>query len=469
MAEVNAADLRIIKSEDDVISLYAGAGGDARAGIETELAFFDPGDMAPMAVAQNETLKKAALAALPGDWLRNEPSSDFIEVNSLAGPPEHARTVLEDINLKIKTVSKKAAGIGLKRSYFQDLPGIAASRLLKTIMPVPRYQAFFVPPREDMAGFASYFTVCKSNQVSVSYRDPDHMLQNVRRLYLLAPFLFMLTDNGSGFREKEKFSGHAGMAYRHEGLLEGRGGVPLYLYTAKTGQEYIHNHIRHVLTNPLFVYYDEKGGILRLPAGKWTTFPELAVKGLNTASNYFLAQSVLWPDVKIAPLRNDKGEVYNHRYEARMLGVGIHQHQSAFLIVAGLAFNDDFAQKTDALLSRHGFSFDDPDALKTLLEKSYDAAREHGGKYFDIAYGTGSMSRFAKDFAKLLESACDGAGLDKEIAPLLTICRTGMTDARVNAKAFPALADALAFQREYDAAIFDDPNRCAYDVLKSHG
>lgn len=467
MSEVRPDDLRIIRTEADIIGEYQGAGTDARAGIETELAFFDPETLAPMTIPQNKVLKNAAAAMLPGQWVRNEPSSDFIEVNSTAGRPKEIRKVLDDINLKIKTVSGKAAALGLKRSYFQDLPGITAQQFLQNIVPVERYQAFFVPPREDMKGFASYFTVCKSNQVSVSYREPDHMLDNVRRLYFLAPFLFMLSDNGSGFREDKPFSGHAGMAYRHEGLLEGRGGVPPYMFTARNGEEYIRDHIEHVMNNPLFVYYDEKGDIVKLPAGQWTSFLALKGKGLNTASNYYLAQSVLWPDVKIAALKNEKDEVYNHRYEARMFGVGFHQHQSAFLIVTAMAFNPTFAEKLDHLLASYGFHVGNAAASKNHLKNAYIAARTHDNKFFDIPYGLGSMRAFALEFADLMEEAYNGAGFDAELAPLLAICRSGCTDARVSRLLFPTLDKALAMQRDVDPALFDDPNNCAFKIFEN--
>lgn len=466
MSEVNAGDLRIIKDESDVIAGYAGAGADMRAGIEIEQAFFDSKTLAPMTIPQNKVLKNAALGALPGDWVRNEPTSETIEINSIAPHTDQVKKIFADTGQKIKIIAAKAQGIGLKRSYFQELPERTAAELLKSIVPVDRYQAFFVPPRTDMMGFASYFSVCKSNQVSVSYRDPDHMLANVRRLYFLTPFLFLLTDNSSGFREGKKFTGHAGMTYRHEGLLEERGGVPPYIFTAKSGEEYIHNHIEHVMTNPLFVHYDEQGKIIKIPAGQWTTFSELANRGLNIASNYYLAETVLWPDVKIAALKDEQGNVVNHRYEARMLGVGIHQHQTAFLIVSALAANEKFAHDTDRLLARFGFDSKNLAQSRANLMAAYEAARNHDNQFFNIAYGTGTMADFAKKFADLIEIAYDGAGLDDELSPLLSICRSGCTDAKVNRLLFDTLDKALNFQKSYDPAIFDDPNKDAKSVFK---
>ena len=462
MSEVNASDLRIIDSAQDVLPLYLpGAGDNARAGIEVELGFFDPASphQAPMNVAQSKMVRDNANNICGETCVRNEPSSDMLEVSSFARDITGLSDVMKNMNDKIRFLSATAAEAGLKRSYFQEQPGTTAAELFKHVVDIERYQAFFAPPRADMIDIARYFFVCKSNQVSLSYRDSDHMLENVRRLYFMAPFLFLLCDNSSGFNEGQPFNGHTGMF--HRAALKSRGVVMPYLYTAKTGMDYINAHIDHVMNNPLFVYYDQTGKMIRLPSGSWTSFNELREKGLNTATNYFFSQSILWPDVKLASLKNKAGEVYSHRYEARMFGVGIHQHQTGFLITSGLGFIDDFAERTDALLLEFGFDPNDMETSKKLLEKSYDAAREHGGKFFDIAFGTGTMADFAKKFADLLEDAFRGRGLDEQITPALTICRTGCTDAKINRMMFPTLEKTMDFQKNYDPAIFENPNLCA--------
>ena len=465
MSEVNPQDLTKIKSEEDVFGLYMNTGRRTRAGIEVELAFIDPSNMKGMSIPQNKVLKNAALAALPGDWVRNEPSSETIEVNSSAGTQEEMKDTLEDVQSKLQVITEKARGLGLRRSYFQELPDKTAFELLKSVVNLDRYQAFFVPYRADLEGFARYFTVCKSNQVSVSYSDPDHMLENVRRLYYLSPFLFMLTDNSSGFAEGQPFSGHQGMYYRSL-LIQGHGGVPPYVFTANSGEEYISNHIQHVMNNPLFVYYDETGKLNKIDEpGKWTTFLELEKQGLNIASNYYLAQSMLWPDVKIAALKDEDGNVTHHRYEARMFGVGIHQHQTAFLITCALAYNEDFAKKVNALLLEYGFNMEAATTSCQLVQASYREARQHDGKFFDIPFGLGIMSDFAKSFADLLEEAYNGKGFDDELTPITDICRSGCTDAKVNRLLFPTLEDIINFQKTYPDYIFDNPCLSAKKVL----
>lgn len=467
MAQVNAQDLRIIKSEDDVLHTYEGAGKDAMTGVEIELAFFDPAspDLKTMSVCQNKVVKNAANAQCGGDFVRNEPTSEMLEINSDPGTPQQLGEVMSHTQARIECLTQKAADIGLKRSYFQYLPEKTATELQKNLMDIPRYQAFFGPPREDMIDIAAYFTVCKSNQVSVSYRDAGHMLDNVRRLYALSPFFYMITDNAAPFNEGQSFKNHIGM--HHRASLLTRGGVMPYLFTAQTGDEYIREHIKHVMTGPLFVYYEENGDITRLPSGEWTTFNALADKGLNTATNYYFAQSILWPDVKLAALKNEKDEVTHHRFEPRMFGVGMHQHQTALLMVAAMAFDENTAESVNALLHQYGFQLDNPESLREPIKNAYEAARNHHGKFLDIPFGNGLMKDFARDFADILEGCPLLQDYESELAPMLTICRTGYTDSKVNAILFDTLKKATDFQRSYDEALFENPDQCAYTVFEN--
>ncbi len=468
MSEVNSNDLTEIKRAEDIFDLYAGSGDQAKSGIEVELAFFDPKDdkLAVMSLCQNRVLKNCAAAVISDDdWLHNEPTSELLEVASKADSFDNAKKVLDDANRKIKILCDKAEGLGLKRSYFQELPERSAEDLLSRIVDVERYKVMYAPYREDMKKCVEYFAVCKSNQVSVSPYNMDHMLENVRRLYILAPFLFLLTDNSAAFTGGIKYKGHAGMQMRHDGLLEGRGGVMPYAFSAQSGEEFISNHIDHVFNNPLFMYYDLEGRLNRVPSGDWSvTFNSLKKRGLNISSNYYLAQSLLWPDIKIAALKRDDGAVYGHRYEARMFGVGIHQHQTAFIITTMLAFHEEFASSVDLLLEEYGFS--SSQQCYELVMSSYKAARKHNGKFFNIAYGNRKMADFAKNFADLLEKVIDETPFEKQAQPLLNICRTGCTDAKVNRALYPDMSAILNHQRKYDNRIFDDPNKCARQLFE---
>ncbi len=465
MSEVRADDLTEINDVADVFDLYRGVGkADAKSGIEVELAFFDPksDNLDAMSLAQNRVLKNAAAAVCPDeDFVHNEPTSELLEVAGKAAHFSDAKQVLTDIDQKIRVLSDKAEGIGLKRSYFQELPDKTAADLLSRIVDVERYKIMYAPYREDMHKCVQYFAVCKSNQVSVSPYDMDHMHENVRRLYSLAPFLFLLTDNSCLFAEGKAHIGHIGMSLRDAGLTEGRGGIPPYVFSAKNGEEFVRSHILHVMNNPLFMYYNRDGVLTKVPSGDWSvTFNSLKDRGLNIASNYYLAQSIMWPDVKIATLKDAQGSVTGHRYEARMFGVGIHQHQTAYMITSALAFDDVFAAEVDELLHRYGLM-----DYESVL-RAYKCAREHNGTFFDVTYGNSQMIDFARDFADLIEPIMDEAGLLEQAQPMLHICRTGCTDGKVNRVLFPTLEDVQLLQRRYDASIFDNPNQCAAMVFE---
>jgi len=466
MSEVNAGDLRPIQSADDILETYAGTGNNAKTGVEIELTYFDPQspNLRPMTIPQNKVVKNAANAKYGNDFARNEPTPETLEISSFAKGPDNLKAIMSDTQDKIEKLTTQAADIGLKRSYFQHLPEQTAANLLGNVMDIERYQAFFDPPREDMMGVAAYFSVCKSNQVSISYRTPNHLLENIRRLYLLAPFLFMIMDNNAPFDEGKIFNGHTGM--RHRTALKNHGGIPPQIFTATSGEDYINAHIDQVMNNPLFVYYDQKGKLIRLPSGTWTSFNKLKEQNLNTTTNYFFSESILWPDIKIAALKNENGEVINHRYEARMFGVGLHQHQTALLITAALAFDNDFAESIDDLLFRYGFNISDLNDLKHVVDTSYYKAQKHNGKFLNIGYGTGQMIDFSNEFSDLISRSSLMQNYQEELAPLLTICRTGCTDSKVNALLFNTLEKAQDFQRSYDPEIFLNPNQCARTLFE---
>jgi hypothetical protein len=442
VSEVNAADTRPIRAPEDVWALYQGAGaGASRVGAEVELAFFAPDS--PTQCFMTAHQNAAVLATLAADWAHQEPTAETLELATRAVRPDALPDLLDDMADKTARLTAAAAAHGLKRSYFQELPACTAVQLLGQIVDVERYRAFFQPPRADMAGIAAYFAVCKSSQVSVSYADPAALLADVRRLYLLAPFLFLATDNGAPFVEGQPATGHTGMRYR--AALGPRGGVPPYIFTAPDGPALIRAHIDHVWRNPLFVYYEPDGRLTRVPSGRWESFANLSARGLGTASNYFLAQSVLWPDVKIAALKDAGGAVTGHRYEARMFGVGPWQPAAAALIVAALAFQPDAAAQVDALLAAQGVT-------GATLPAAYAAARDHGGAFFAVPYGDRPMADFARAFADSMERAYAGRLEGRALAPFLEVCRSGRPDAQVSRERWPTLAAALAWQRGYDPA-----------------
>lgn len=455
MAIVSGSDRKIVHAED-VRALYAPAGaGNGKVGLEVELAFFFRDTGAFMDREAHARLMHGA--AERGVTLNVEPFCDGVEIATLAAPFARVGAVIGDAQRQIGVAMEAARALGLKRSFFEHSPQVSPDDLLRNIVDIERFRTFFDPPRPDMTGIARYFVGSKSTQVSVSYETEDHLMRNMRRLAFLAPFLFLLCENTCRFYEgrEEPADVHPGMDYR--AALGKLGGIPDYVFTARTGAEMVDAHIKSVFDAPLFTFFDESGKQRRLPDREWTSFRALAERGLNTERNYFLAQSTLWRDIAIRPLRDAAGNTTGHRLEARMFGVGMHQHATAAMITGGLAFDEKVAAETDRLLERFGFHIEEPGRSRAALDEAYRAARNRGGRFFGIACGTGIMADFARDFAAIMEAAF---GDDTHVAPLLHICRTGMTDSRVNRERFGSLREIAAFQKSYDESWFDGFSGC---------
>ncbi len=454
MSEVRPDNKHLISHPEDVLHLYQGAGsGSERIGAEAEFSFYDPATLKVMSLEQQRWIVSRSTFNV-----HLEPGADLLEVASKAYPPDQAVKVIEDTAEMLAELDVLAAEAGLVRCPFEFMPNVQADRLLENISKVPRFQTFFVPVREDMRDIARHFVLSKSAQVSVSYRDPGHLLENMRRLYFLAPFLFMLSDNNPGFVEgnPEPVNYHPGLVFRSS--LGFRGGIPPHFWTAESGEDYIGGHIEQVMSGAMFAYFERDGTLVRLPNGNYTNFLELQMAGqeLNTLSNYFLAQSTLWPDIKIAQITGDSGEVTGHRYEARMFGSGPHQYASAVVIVRALAFNQNFASRVSRLLKEFGFYCDSPASSRQLLEESYLQARVHGGRYFSIRYGIGTMRDFAGMFAEALEEFfSEEPEYRKFSEPLLHICRTGRTDAFANRKYLSGYEHVLDFLKNIPDNFFN--------------
>lgn len=447
---------RKISSIDDVWHLYQGVGqGQGKMGTEIELAFFDAQSLAFMTKTQKKELIKAAAAK--GADLNEEPFCDGLEVCSIADSFENIQNILDDTHRKIVLTVDLAAEAGLKRSFFEQSPQVKTNDLLNNIIDNPRYQAFFVPVRADIDAIARYFVSSKSVQASVSYETPDHLLENIRALNYLAPFLFMLTANNAPYlnNDPEKINYLAGMNYRH--ALGHLGGVPDYIFSAKDGEDLLRQHIETVLSTRVFSIFDHDGKQVKTPENQWKSLRDLESEGLNTEQNYFQVQSMLWRDIAIKPFKDAQGQLSQHRYEARMFGVGMHQHVTASIITGGLAFNSEYHRAVTDLLGKFGFLASQPETTKERLSDAYKNARIHNNKFFDVAYGTGTMRSFAKEFGQITQSLLTDRYLQDSMAPMLYICETGNSDAKAHHDYLCNLEMVKDQQRAHDNQDINNP------------
>lgn len=450
MTDVQKNKQTKITGIEDALSLYAPppAGYAGRIGVEVEMPLVDAQGKIPnayqMQAMQTKLKEKGYDAQL-------EPAG----VVEYASPPftlDETPKLLKAMKDGIADFEAAAAAGGFTRSPFSIVPTTTKEDALGNIVGRERLQASLKAMQEIFDENTLRLPLLTSSvQTSFSPEDADTMFRMMYRAYALSPLLMATTNSSSGFVVNEdKRIDAIPRAQYYLGYGDAGGISPAFL-NAENGQELIRNHIEAVFNAPMHFAYDAEGGIILSTREEPLTFNKLAGQGLNSLSNYELAETFLYNDVKIANLRDADGNVVGKRMEVRGADSGFDQPAMALLMTAALVPDGKAADAFDALLKDYGFT-GNPKQDAELFLASRKAAVEHNGRFMDVPFGTGTLRDFAADVAGILVTAWDGKVPAKDMERLIDVLLTGETDAKKFASAFPRLEDAAAFLKTAPAA-----------------
>ncbi|MCB1532239.1 MAG: hypothetical protein KDJ35_05150 [Alphaproteobacteria bacterium] len=442
-----------VASKEDVIGLYAGtetnetfADTASRIGMEVELNLYNTDTLEPLTEEQSKCLicegQRNALS------INNEPSASTLEVISEPHLPGNFGDLIEQINGRFDELWQIGSDHHTLPSPFAYLPHITPEEHHQTHN--DRYIAFWGPPREDVVE-AYHSFVDPSIQVSVSYRDYEHLLRIIRLSIALEPFLILTTEADAGFYEREQVGGSP-----RTRVLKRRGrngGVPDFYYSAKTGEELIDRHIDFTLNNKhMFVCFNHDGQLAKLPGLEWASFLELEEKGYGPQNllNYRQAQSMSWRrTVNISEIRDGEGTLFGHRAEISSLFCTGLQHQRATSAVISClaAYCKHFYNNINELSKDFGIDLDNLEGTKDLLNQNFENAYAHEGRYFDLPFGTRTIKEFATGFAEISQECLKRWNLDQHSGPLMHILSEGRPDWLVNRELFQTLDQQKAYMR----------------------
>ncbi len=140
-----------------------------------------------------------------------------------------------------------------------------------------------------------------STQINLSYRNAQDAYEIITLGNLLSPVIYALFSNTTGFVEGKGSCDipRADFWLQHNKFAP-RGGIPEKILDAMflpdNPEQIIRNWIEYVRSVPMVYYYDENG-TARFDISP--TFNDLEKQGLGTKANYALAESLVWPDVKL--------------------------------------------------------------------------------------------------------------------------------------------------------------------------
>ena len=464
MTEVRSDDFTLIHSIDDVVLLYQGNGLDAQEqyiGFETEIYLYRKGaDGKPVAATPQECA--ALLQHLKN--LGHAPQLEMASAVEYASPPFRVTQVpqlVAEIGASWEAYQQAIRDHGLIASDAALLPFVTLESAGQNIVDRDRARglvkgmALFKAPE-----FLKVTLLCASTQVSLSYKDTDDLYGLLAAGYALSAPIYALFGNYPAFIEgkAERIDFNPRAAF-YEAFGE-QGGIPQSFLEAQDGDDLIRNHARQVFGTELLFYYDHDKNLVW--PEKPVTFEELKKLGLNTRSNYDLAESFIYSDLKICNIRDENGVPTGKRIEVRGLDAGELGVKAGVPFIHAALRDPETRLQVEGLLQDYGLT-PGQEGWQQRIVAARHAAAYHGGRYLDVPFGvhadgtSGNLKEFCRELGTILElHAQRNPGVAERLKPLTEICRTGAT-----------LAGQKAAQtRDYDQACRSSLTGAANDDQK---
>jgi hypothetical protein len=253
-----------------------------------------------------------------------------------------------------------------------------------------------------------------SAQLNVSYNGPEEAYEIKALATLLSPILYAACSNSTGFLEgnrNKQANPRANWWLRHNASAP-RGGFPAAVFEGvMTGDRtgITDRWIDYVRQVPMVYYYDEQQ---KPQFGASPTFNQLAAQGNGTAANFALAESLVWPDVKL---------IGSQRIELRMPDSG--WWQPSALGVLGAAIMTKPEARRALMTELYEVSRLSPDDLlvSRLQVGNIGKAAPYGRKNIGDMFGV--LAAFLP--SETVRMACDAGTRFTEVL------RTGVTDSDI--------------------------------------
>ena len=446
MTDVQKNKTKKISTLAEALALYTPPPAEFanKIGVEVEMPLMKPGALKPALPKAEEMQALQDLLKKKGFDAQLEPSG----VVEYAGAPFDLKDkikLISQMKTDIAVFDAAIADAGFTRSPFSIVPTTTKEEALGNMVSRERLQASLKAMQEIFDENTLRLPMLTSSvQTSFSPENNDQMFRMMYRAYALSPLLMAATNSSSGFvvNEDERLP-YIPRAKYYLGYGDAGGVSPAFL-NASNGEELIRNQVAAVFKAPMHFAYSEDGSVIPSTKNDLLTFEKLIERGLNTQSNYELAETFLYNDVKIANLRDATGAVVGKRMEVRGADSGVDQPLMSILLTAALIPDGKAADQFDALLKDYGFT-GNPKQDAALFVNSRAAVVDNGNKFMDVAFGTGRLMDFAADVAGIIVNAYDGQVPAKDMERLVDVLMTGNTDAKIFAEKFPTLADVTAY------------------------
>lgn len=443
MTDVRRDDFTLINSVEDVIPFYKGNGlalDKQYIGFETEIGVYKKGaDNQPVGTTTQDTAELLAYLKKLGHQAQLEMASAV----EYASPPFRVTEVTQLVKEIKQSWDDYHQAIEAKGFVANDSPFFPFATLQsaeENLVDRDRARGLVKGMKQHKAPeFLKVTLLATSTQISLSYKDPNDLHDLLVTGYALQAPIFALFGNYPAFIEgKNDRLDYNPRAAFYEAFGE-QGSIPSSLLQAKDGDDFVRRHAQQVFETPLLFYYDRDNTIIW--PEKPVTFAELKDLGLNTRSNYDLAETFVYSDLKVCNIRDDEGRPTGKRVEVRGLDAGETGALGGVPFIHALLRDPDANAQVKGRLSEYGLTPDHDGWQQRIVEARHNAAY-HNGKYLDVDFGVradgkpGNLAEFSRELATVLELYVQrNPELKSATQPVIDIAKSGVTQAELKNRA----------------------------------
>lgn len=443
MTDVRNDDFTLIHTLEDVIPLYRGnlkPLHQQTLGMETEICLYKNVNGKPVATSSKDC---ADLLQYLKD-LGHQPQLEMASAVEYASPPcrvDQVASLQKEIDQSWIDYQAAIKDKGFISNDAALLPFVTVESAKENLVDRDRARGLVKGMGLLKAPeFLKVTLLCTSTQVSVSYKDADDLFKTLTTATALIPVFYGLFANHPAFIENNEKALDTNPRAKFYEAFGKDGGIPASLLNAKDGTEFIRNHAQQVFNSEMLFYYDQNKDLVW--PQKPVTFADLASIGLNTRTNYDLAETFVYTDLKVCNIRDENGVATGKRVEVRCFDAGELGVKTSLPFVHAVLRDEATVARVNGLLETYGIVAGS-DAWKDQVLAARHAVAEHGGKFLDVPFGNGTLKNFCRDLGKVLELyVAKNPSLGANFAPLLEICANGVTQAQAKAQATPNLQAA---------------------------
>jgi len=463
MSNVDKRKSEIVSNLYSLVSYYQGTGEpvhDLKMGAELETPYFkiidgqpvmmspqesaailqkyvDGGDKASYeveGVRQEEFIEGASLVAAEGvTGCKQLELCGVLENSTQAFSRQRLAHLLAHENQSFQRQQELAASIGLRMCPFSYLPTATLEDCDQNVVPrerlISEWNKFMSIPNHP--GQKTMGLSC-SSQVSVSYTDLDMLKQIYMRAAYLSPLFYALSANAPGFIGGEKvskgaYSPRAAWWAEHNQHSE-RAALPPFLREDLEAGEVIERWMKYASSAEMIFYFGENGEPVFSDNRSFSDFMT-EDSDLATKTNYELAESLMWPDVKICNSPQGK------RIESRAWDGGSWQNIANIIVSAAVFLDEDAGRKVDQLIANIGVAKDE----------LFDARLAVADQGLQTAFGSGRLKDMTLPLFRIVEQSLGNQIPQDYLQGLKYVCETGNTDSLVAQEIIRTKEDLVDF------------------------